>query len=132
MACRRPGHKPEPLVTNALMCVLAQYPVTMFTRHLPAKMAITLGMLVYALGVGSVALMTGFWGFWLSMVIMSLGELILVLTGSNMWGNIAPEEARTVYERVLADRAWHALRRQWWAAICMTALRRKRSGGAGC
>jgi hypothetical protein len=32
-------------ITNALMCVFVQYPVTMFTRRLPAKTAITLGML---------------------------------------------------------------------------------------
>jgi MFS family permease len=84
-------------ITNALMCVFVQYPVTMFTRRLPAKMAITLGMFVYALGVGSVALMTGFWGFWLSMVIMSMGELILVPTGSKYVADIAPEDLRGRY-----------------------------------
>ncbi len=84
-------------VTNALMCVFVQYPVTMFTRRLPAKNAITLGMFIYALGVGSVALMTNFWGFWLSMVIMSFGELILVPTGSKYVADIAPENLRGRY-----------------------------------
>jgi MFS family permease len=84
-------------ITNALMCVLVQYPVTMFTRQLRAKTAITLGMLVYALGVGSVAIMTGFWGFWLSMVIMSMGELILVPTGTKYVADIAPENLRGRY-----------------------------------
>ena len=87
-------------VTNALMCVLVQYPVTMLTRRLRAKTAITLGMFVYALGVGSVALMTGFWGFWLSMVIMSMGELILVPTGSKYVADIAPEDLRGRYMSV--------------------------------
>jgi len=87
-------------VTNALMCVLVQYPVTMYTRHLPAKTAITLGMFVYAVGVGSVALMTSFWGFWLSMVIMSMGELILVPTGSKYVADIAPEDLRGRYMSV--------------------------------
>lgn len=84
-------------ITNALMCVFVQYPVTMFTRRLRAKTAITLGMLVYALGVGSVAVMTGFWGFWLSMVIMSMGELILVPTGSKYVADIAPDDLRGRY-----------------------------------
>ncbi len=84
-------------ITNALMCVFVQYPVTMFTRRLPAKTAITLGMLVYALGVGSVAIMTGFWGFWLSMAIMSMGELILVPTGTKYVADLAPEELRGRY-----------------------------------
>jgi MFS family permease len=87
-------------ITNALMCVFMQYPVTMFTRRLPAKMAITLGMFVYALGVGSVAVMTSFWGFWLSMVIMSMGELILVPTGSKYVADIAPADLRGRYMSV--------------------------------
>jgi MFS family permease len=84
-------------ITNALMCVFVQYPVTMLTRRLRAKTAITLGMFVYALGVGSVAVMTGFWGFWLSMVIMTMGELILVPTGSKYVADIAPEDLRGRY-----------------------------------
>lgn len=84
-------------ITNALMCVFAQYPVTIFTRRLRAKTAITLGMLIYALGVGSVAIMTNFWGFWLSMVIMTIGELILVPTGSKYVADIAPEDLRGRY-----------------------------------
>jgi len=50
--------------------------------------------------VGSVALMTGFWGFWLSMVIMSMGELILVPTGSKYVADIAPEDLRGRYMSV--------------------------------
>jgi MFS family permease len=87
-------------VTNAILCVFAQYPVTMFTRHLPARLAITLGMLAYALGVGSVALMSSFWGFWLSMVIMTFGELILVPTGSKYVADLAPEDLRGRYMSV--------------------------------
>lgn len=87
-------------ITNALMCVFVQYPVTMFTRRLRAKTAITLGMFVYALGVGSVAVMTSFWGFWLSMVIMSMGELILVPTGSKYVADIAPADLRGRYMSV--------------------------------
>lgn len=84
-------------ITNAMMCVFVQYPVTMITRKMRAKTAITLGMFVYAIGVGSVAVMTGFWGFWLSMVIMSMGELILVPTGSKYVADIAPEDLRGRY-----------------------------------
>jgi MFS family permease len=84
-------------VTNALMCVFVQFPVTMLTSKLRARHAITLGMLVYAVDVGSVALMTGFWGFWFSMVIMSMGELILVPTASKYVADIAPEALRGRY-----------------------------------
>lgn len=84
-------------ITNALMCVFVQYPVTMAMRRMRIKEAITLGMLVYALGVGSVALMNGFWGFWVSMVIMSMGELILVPSGSKYVADLAPQDLRGRY-----------------------------------
>jgi MFS family permease len=54
-------------------------------------------MLVYALGVGSVALMAGFWGFWLSMVIMTFGELILVPTASKFVADRSPVDLRGRY-----------------------------------
>jgi MFS family permease len=41
--------------------------------------------------------MTGFWGFWLSMAIMSMGELILVPTGTKYVADLAPEELRGRY-----------------------------------
>ena len=84
-------------ITNALMCVTVQVAVTRFTRrHKPLPM-ITLGMLVYALGVGSVALMSSFWGFWSSMVIFTFGELILSPTGTAYTANRAPAACRGRY-----------------------------------
>jgi MFS family permease len=87
-------------ITNALMCVFVQFPVTKFISRFDAKKAIALGMFTYAIGVGSVAIMTGFWGFWLSMIIMSMGELILVPVGSKYVADIAPEDLRGRYMSV--------------------------------
>ncbi|GAB4483854.1 MAG: MFS transporter [Anaerolineales bacterium] len=84
-------------VTNALMCVFVQYFVTLFTRRFAPGKTIAAGMAVYALGVGSVALMSSFWGFWLSMVIMTFGELILVPTASTFVANRAPDDLRGRY-----------------------------------
>jgi MFS family permease len=84
-------------ITNALMCVFVQYFVTLFTRRRePIRMA-ALGMFVYALGVGSVALMSNFWGFWVSMIILTFGELILVPTGTTYAANRAPADLRGRY-----------------------------------
>jgi MFS family permease len=41
--------------TNALMCVFIQYFVTLITRRRPTLPVLTVGMLIYALGTGSVA-----------------------------------------------------------------------------
>jgi MFS family permease len=54
-------------------------------------------MLIYSVGVGSVALMSGFWGFWLSMVILTFGELTLVPTASKYVADLAPANLRGRY-----------------------------------
>jgi MFS family permease len=84
-------------VTNALMCVFVQYFVSLVTRRFRPILMIATGMLVYALGVGSVGLMSQFWGFWTSMVIMTFGELILMPTGTTYAANRAPEAMRGRY-----------------------------------
>jgi len=83
--------------TNALMCVFVQLPVTSITRRYPTLPVLTVGMLIYAIGTGSVALMTGFWGFWLSMVILTFGELTLVPTASKYVADLAPADLRGRY-----------------------------------
>jgi len=83
--------------TNALLCVFAQYPVTQITRKYETLTVTASGMLIYAIGVGSVALMTSFTGFWLSMVVMTFGELTLVPTASKYVADIAPADMRGRY-----------------------------------
>jgi MFS family permease len=83
--------------TNAIMCVFLQFPVTEITRRHPALRVTATGMLVYAVGAGSVALMTGFWGFWFSMVVLTMGELILVPTSSKYVADLAPADLRGRY-----------------------------------
>jgi MFS family permease len=83
--------------TNALLCVFAQYPVTQITRKYETLTVTAVGMLIYAIGAGSVALMTGFSGFWLSMVVLTFGELTLIPTASKYVADIAPADMRGRY-----------------------------------
>ncbi|MBL8102832.1 MAG: MFS transporter [Anaerolineales bacterium] len=83
--------------TNAFMCVFIQFSVTRVTRNHKTLIVTAMGMLFYAIGAGSVALMTGFWGFWLSMVILTFGELTLVPTASKYVADIAPADLRGRY-----------------------------------
>lgn len=83
--------------TNALMCVFVQYFVTSITRKHRTLPVLSVAMLIYALGTGSVALMSGFWGFWLSMVILTFGELTLVPTASKYVADRAPADLRGRY-----------------------------------
>jgi MFS family permease len=83
--------------TNALMCVFIQYPVTRLTRRYKALPVLAIGMLIYALGSGSVGLMSSFRGFWLSMVVLTFGELTLVPTATKFVADRAPAHLRGRY-----------------------------------
>lgn len=83
--------------TNALMVVFLQFAVTQITkRHTPLPV-MAIGALFYTVGGASIALGTGFWGFWMSMVIMTIGELIVTPTGSTYAANRAPADMRGRY-----------------------------------
>lgn len=84
-------------MTNALMVVTLQIPVTQWTKKQKPQLMMALGALFYAVGVSSVALGSNFWGFWLSMVVMTIGELILVPTSSTYAANSAPAHMRGRY-----------------------------------
>lgn len=86
--------------TNAFMCVFIQYAVTSLTRRHKTLPVMAAGMFIYALGVGSVTLMSSFWGFWLSMVILTFGELTIVPTASKFVADIAPADMRGRYMSV--------------------------------
>jgi len=85
------------MATNAAMVVLFQFGVTRLTQryyHLPV---LAVGSLFYALGVGSVAWGAGFTGFLLSMVILTIGEMIMIPTSTALTANLAPPDMRGRY-----------------------------------
>lgn len=83
--------------TNALMVVFLQIPVTQVTKRFREMPVLAVGAAFYAAGVASVALATGFWGFWACMVVMTVGELIMVPTSSTFVANLAPADMRGRY-----------------------------------
>jgi MFS family permease len=85
------------MATNAAMVVLFQYAVTRRSQAYPPLQVLALGAFFYAIGAGSVALGGGFWGFWLSMVILTIGELLIAPTGTAVAANLAPPDMRGRY-----------------------------------
>ncbi len=83
--------------TNAIMVVTLQMVITNWSKKQKPLMAMAIGGFFYTLAVGSVALGTGFWSFWVSMVIMTIGELVLVPTSSTYVANLAPADKRGRY-----------------------------------
>ena len=83
--------------TNALMVVFLQVFVTQITKRYRPLIIMMFGAFFYALGVGSVALGHSFIGFWISIVIMTVGELILMPTASAYAASLAPQDMRGRY-----------------------------------
>jgi len=88
--------------TNALMVVTLQLFITRRTSRYHPLPVMALGTLLYGIGVGSIALGSGFWGFWISMVIVTIGELMVIPTASTFTANRAPETMRGRYMSLLA------------------------------
>ncbi|MCB9452714.1 MAG: MFS transporter [Anaerolineaceae bacterium] len=90
------------ITTNAGMVVLFQYLVTRQTQRFRPFPVMAAAALFYTLGVGSVALGTSFGGFWVSMVIITTGELLIAPTITGLVANIAPSDQRARYLGVLS------------------------------
>lgn len=83
--------------TNGLMVIFFQVLVTKQTKRFRPLPMITLGMVFYAIGTGSVIFAHGFWGFWTSIIIITIGELIIVPTSSAYVANRSHPETRGRY-----------------------------------
>jgi MFS family permease len=93
--------------TNALMVVFLQIYVTHITKKYRSLPVMTIGTFFYTIGVGSVAFSHSFIGFWISIVIMTIGELILMPTASAYVAGLAPPDMRGRYMSV-AGLTWSA------------------------
>ncbi len=83
--------------TNAVMVVALQILVTRITRRFRDLPVMAVGSAFYALATFAIAFGTGFWWFWLCMVVMTVGELVLVPTSTTFVANLAPVDMRGRY-----------------------------------
>jgi MFS family permease len=93
------------LATNAAMVVLLQYAVTRRTERWAAIPVLAVGSVFYAVAVGMVGLSSAFLGFWISMVILTIGEMIMVPTSTTLAANLAPNDMRGRYMGIYSA-AW--------------------------
>ncbi len=85
------------MATNAVMVVGLQYGVTRWAARFREPVVLAAGALCYALGVGSVALGRSFPAFLFSMVVLTLGEMLMIPTATTLTANMAPPAARGRY-----------------------------------
>jgi len=83
--------------TNALMVVTLQLGITRLSRRFATLPVMVVGSIFYTAAVTSIAWGTGFWYFWISMVVMTIGEMLLMPTSSTFVANLAPPDKRGRY-----------------------------------
>jgi MFS family permease len=83
--------------TNALMVIFLQVLVTNWVRKHDPQWMLILGSVFYGVALLGVVIGTGFWAFWLCMVIATIGEMIIVPTSTTTAAAMAPESMRARY-----------------------------------
>ena len=87
---------------NAVMCVTLQLPVIRMIKNLRPMRLMCLSGLLYMLSVGSIALVDRVWWYCICMAVMTVGELVMSPTMSDLAANLAPADARGRYMSVLS------------------------------
>ena len=87
---------------NALMCVTLQLAVIRLINGMRPMRLMCVSGLLYMAGVSSIALIDQVWWFCICMAVMTLGELIMSPTMSDLAAKMAPENARGRYMSVLS------------------------------
>ncbi len=85
------------MATNAAMVVVFQYPLTQVVGRYRLAPTLASGALFTALGVGMVSLSSSFATFLLSMVVLTIGELIFAPASIAFVAKVAPETMRGRY-----------------------------------
>ena len=85
------------MATNALMVVFFQFAATRLTRKHKPFLVMAAGGLLYAIGVGSIALGDRIHEFQISIIILTLGELMIAPTSTALTANLSPQEMRGRY-----------------------------------
>jgi len=85
------------MATNAIIVVLFQLAITQVTARYSSALVLAVGALFTAIGVGSVALGRSFPTFLLSMVILTIGEMIIVPISVAFVADLAPMTMRGRY-----------------------------------
>jgi MFS family permease len=92
--------------TNALMVVFLQVFITRAMKPYRDTQVMPIGAFFYMLAMLIVGVSSQFRGFWLAMVVMTIGELITAPTATTFVANLAPPEQRGRYLGVFGL-TWH-------------------------
>ncbi len=89
-------------VVNALMCVFLQLPVIRLVRSWNPLVLMMISGLMYAIGIAAVPLFGNVFCYCLCMAVMTVGELLMTPTMTNLTAKLAPPDARGRYMSILS------------------------------
>jgi len=83
--------------TNAVLVLLFQMWITGRVKRFAPLKSLSVGTFIYGLALGSIALGQSYPAFWASMVLFTVGEMILMPTSTTYTANLAPADQRGRY-----------------------------------
>ena len=99
------AHLPESQIgllfsLNGCMVIAFQLPLSRYIQRFRLTTSLIAGSVLYAVGFGMVGLCTGFWGLFLSMFIITTGELVTASSSMNMVAKMTHLDDRGRYMNV--------------------------------
>ena len=88
------------LSTNAALVVLFQFPLARWVDRRDRSSMLALGAALYAIGFGLIGFVATVVWFWIAVVIMTFGEMVIVPAGQTVAADLAPIDMRGRYQAV--------------------------------
>ena len=86
------------LSTNAAMVVLFQFPLARWVDQQDRSSMLALGAALYAIGFGMIGFAATLFWFWVAVVILTIGEMVIVPAAQTVTADLAPIDMRGRYQ----------------------------------
>ncbi len=88
------------LSTNAALVVLFQFPLARWVDQQDRSKMLALGAALYAVGFGLIGFASTLFWFWMAVVILTIGEMVIVPAAQTVTADLAPIDMRGRYQAV--------------------------------
>lgn len=88
------------LSTNAALVVLFQFPLARWVDQQDRSRMLALGAALYAIGFGLIGFAPTLFWFWVAVVILTIGEMVIVPAAQTVTADLAPIDMRGRYQAV--------------------------------
>ncbi len=86
------------LSTNAALVVLLQFPLARWVDQQDRSSMLALGAALYGIGFGLIGLVSSLFLFWIAVVILTFGEMVIIPAAQTVTADLAPADMRGRYQ----------------------------------